>query len=298
MKIKLDKILCATDFSEFSRHLLHHGVGLALRFNSHLIVFHAISFPRDQLYGTPVLSRGEDQKRLADRACEKIRNLMENHSLGWEPLISFGDPVDEAARAADEQNADMVIAASYGLSGLKRILLGTVVERMARTLTRPLLVVHPPKHEAKKRDAPLEFRKIVVGCGLSSDSDQALKHAISLAVEFRTELHLVHAIETPLDEDIVNPAQAPYSEVQKELQDKLRQRLIRLVPEDAFEHCDVKTVLVQGIPSEGLILHATENSADLIVVGVRHHSAIEKLLIGSTTEAVLRRAPCPVLVVP
>ncbi|MCP4344756.1 MAG: universal stress protein [Desulfobacterales bacterium] len=297
MKIKLDKILCATDFSDFSRYVIHFGVGLALRFNSHLTVFHAISFPRDQLYGN-VLSRGGERKKLADKACGKIRNLMENHSheLKWEPLASFGDPVDEAAQIAEQQNADIVIAASYGLSGLKRILLGTVVERMARTVSRPLLVVHPPKHP--ETDIPLEFRKIVAGCALSDDSSQSLKYAISLAVEFQAELHLLHAVETPLDEDIVNPAQAPYGEVQQKLQDRLCQRLARLVPDEVFGQCNVKTVLIKGVPGEGLSSYAAENGADLIVIGVRHRSAIEKLLVGSTTEAVLRHAPCPVLVIP
>ncbi len=298
MKIKLDKILCATDFSDFSKYVIHFGVRLALRFNSHLVVFHAISFPRDQLYGN-VLNHVGEHKKLADKACEKIRNLMENRSLKWDPLVSFGDPVDEAARIAEQQNADIVIAASYGLSGLKRFLLGTVVERMARTVSRPLLVVHPPKHpETRETDIPLEFGKIVVGCSLPSDSSQSLKYAISLAVEFRAELHLLHAAEKPLDEDIVNPAQAPYGEVQQELQDRLCQGLAKLVPDDVFKQCNVETVLVKGVPGEGLSSHAAEIGADLIVIGVRHRSAIEKLLVGSTTEAVLRHAPCPVLVVP
>ncbi len=299
MKIKLDKIVCATDFSDFSRRLIHYGVRLALRFNSRLLVFHAISFPRDQIYGAPVKKQGGDREKLADQACEKIRKLMGDRSVNWEPLVAFGDPVDETARVAGEQDADLVIAASYGLSGLKRILVGTVVERLVRTITRPLLVVHPPKHPgAEDKEVPLEFKKIVVGCSFSADSARTLGYALGLAIEFHAELHILHAIEKPVDEDVVDPARAPYGEVQQELQDRLRQRLMGLVPEDAVERCDVKAMLVQGIPGEGLSSYAAESCADLIVVGVRHQSTFEKLLVGSTTETVLRHAPCPVLVVP
>jgi len=105
-------------------------------------------------------------------------------------------------------------------------------------------------------------------------------------------------MKTPINEDIVDPTDAPYGEVQKILEDKLLQKLTRLVPEDDIKGCDLKPTLFHGLPGEGLCSYATENKIDLIVVGVRHRGAFEKMLIGSTTEAVLRCAPCSVLTVP
>ena len=57
-------------------------------------------------------------------------------------------------------------------------------------------------------------------------------------------------------------------------------------------------VVVPGTPEECLIDHALTHRADLIVTGVRRRTRLSKLLIGSATETVLRRSPCPVLVVP
>jgi len=301
MSIRLDKILCATDFSQFSTVALHCGINLAHQFNSHLLVSHTVCFPRNQIYGTAASTRGDEQKEQAEYAFKKINQFMRNQKLSWEPLITYGEPVDETVRLTDEQDVDLVIAASHGLSGLKRILLGTVVERMARKLSKPLLVTRVAK-KASPRDnilqTPLKIERILTACDFSPGSQGVLGYALSFAHKFNARLYLLHAVETPLNEDIVDPTDAPYEEVQKFLEDKLLQKLTKLVPEDDIKGCDLKPTLFHGLPGERLCSYATENKIDLIVVGVRHRGAFEKMLIGSTTEAVLRCAPCSVLAIP
>ena len=60
----------------------------------------------------------------------------------------------------------------------------------------------------------------------------------------------------------------------------------------------MSTDVIPGVPGEVLSSYAAKSGADLIVVGVRHTSTVKKALIGSTTETVLRQAPCAVLTVP
>ena len=56
-----------------------------------------------------------------------------------------------------------------------------------------------------------------------------------------------------------------------------------------------KTTFLAGQPQEELVKYAVVNKIDLIVLGVRGHSLMEKLFVGSTTDLVARQAPCPVL---
>jgi len=56
-----------------------------------------------------------------------------------------------------------------------------------------------------------------------------------------------------------------------------------------------QTTLLAGQPQEELMKYAVVNKIDLIVLGVRGHSLIEKWFVGSTTDLVARQAPCPVL---
>lgn len=68
-----------------------------------------------------------------------------------------------------------------------------------------------------------------------------------------------------------------------------------MVPEDARDWCKPKVTLLGGQPHEELTKYAVVNNLDLIVLGVRGQSLVEKLFVGSTTDRVIRRAPCPVL---
>jgi len=301
MSIRLDKILCATDFSPFSTVALRYGINLALLFDSHLLISHTVCFPRNEIYGTAASAWGGEQGDQEKYALKKINQFMKNQKLSWEPLVTHGEPVDETARLTDENDVDLIVAASHGLSGLKRIVIGTVIERMARRLTRPLLVTRVAKKIFPKENllqTPLKIKRILTACDFSSESPQVLDYALSFAHKFNASLYLLHAIEAPMAEDIVNPTDAPYGEVQQFLEHKLRNKLAKLVSESDAKACDLKTVLFHGLPVEGLCSFATENQVDLIVLGVRHHGTFEKMLIGSTTEAVLRCAPCSVLAVP
>jgi len=79
------------------------------------------------------------------------------------------------------------------------------------------------------------------------------------------------------------------------LRKTVQERLSVMVPEEARTWCNPVTALLAGQPHEELIKYAVVNAIDLIVLGVRGHSLVETLFVGSTTDRVLRRAPCPVL---
>jgi nucleotide-binding universal stress UspA family protein len=72
------------------------------------------------------------------------------------------------------------------------------------------------------------------------------------------------------------------------------EKLMNMVPEEAGPVHPVATLLA-GEPHDELTKYALVNSIDLIVLGVRGHSLVESLFVGSTTDRVIRAAPCPVL---
>ncbi|MBI4600377.1 MAG: universal stress protein [Planctomycetes bacterium] len=77
----------------------------------------------------------------------------------------------------------------------------------------------------------------------------------------------------------------------------MRRKLAELVPEDAAAWCSPKAFVASGLPWEKITEHARANAADLIVLGQHGHGLLDRLLVGSTTDRVLRKAPCPILVV-
>ncbi|MBW1751469.1 MAG: universal stress protein [Deltaproteobacteria bacterium] len=194
---------------------------------------------------------------------------------------------------------DLVISATHGRSGLKRLLLGSVTERLMRTLSCPLMIVHGKESgDLALSTEVFKLKRILVGYDFSKDSDLALKYALSMAQEFEAELHLAHVVEPPVYQDIqvANGSSAPVTEQSRMPQ--LIEKLKQMIPEDARNWCTVAPVLLEGKADKELARYADQNDIDLIALGVRGHGLVETLFVGSTTDRVARRASCPVLSVP
>ncbi len=299
MNIPPKNLLCAVDFSSHSHEAAKIGVDLSRRFGGRLHIFHAVCTPSSQVYGTPVLERGRSQEGQARHAKAEIGGLMSGLDYPWTPHIAFGDPVEGLSEAADATDADLVIAAGYGIRGVQRLLHGTVVERMIRTQARAFLMI-PPRGARYSEDGALRVSRIVAACGAGGDlSERVLTHALACAHIFGAELDLLHVMESPNEEESPAVEQAGhYAETESALMEKRRRRIMSRIPEAIQARPGLSVLLHSGVPGEALVDCARDRGADLILVGVRPRHLWERILKGSTTEAVLRHAPCPVLAVP
>ena len=296
MRVQFKNILCATDFSDFSNHTISYGVALAKEFEAKLFVSHVIDLSSVAIYGEFQLDPVGQQNRIVEDADAQLKELTGDQPISWEPLITVGKPADEISRAVEEKDIDLVITATRGRAGLKRIILGSVTERLMRTLTCPLLVVNSPEHKfVSAADQAIKIKKILVGCDFSPDSGQALKHALSLAQEFQAELHLAHVIEPPTQPDLHKEDTPVSEEIQQDYRDLLTRKLREMVPAEARLWCTPQTGLLEGQPYEEIVAYAESKNIDMIVLGVRGHGLVKTLFLGSTTDRVVRRSPCPVL---
>lgn len=294
-------ILCSVDLSSFSPAVLYFGAEFARRFDCRLIVFHSVYAASDPIHHTPIFERDGQQAEAAAGAMAAVQALMQHCPVGWEAHIRAGEPVAALAQAAVDLQADLVVAASHGFGGLKRLLLGRVVERMVRTAAIPFLVVRGPKasRPSEHRAEPLEIKQVLVGCGVTAQSRPAVEWGSRVAGRFGGTLTVLHTMESP------EPGEAPtdsgegaYPLIEWRRQQELRSRLIQLIPRREPGRNGVGTLLGQGPPAEALLVEARRQDPDLIVVGLRRQSGMRRVLIGSTTEALLRHSPRPVLVIP
>ena len=240
-----------------------------------------------------------DQKKGAfDYAQKTLDPFFKSHSLKWELLIRSGQPTEEIATLVEEKKIDLVILATHGRSGLKRFVIGSVTERLLRKLACPLLVVNSlkqPHFQSEKQG--IGMKKILVGCDFSRASEKAFQIGLSLAQEFESELHLIHIIAPPVYTDLVASASVD-AEFQDLLQKRLTEKLDQMIPQEAHSWCNVKTSLLDGYPFEEINRYADNHHIDLLLMGIRGRGLVETMLVGSTTDRVIRNAPCPVLCVP
>lgn len=229
-------------------------------------------------------------------AHEQLRDLIGEAPIDWEPLISKGYPSDEITRMATEIEAYIAITATHSRSGLKRLVLGSVTERLMRDLPCPLLVVRSPQQGFERSESQqLKLDRILVGCDFSPDSTLSFEYALAIAREFQCELHLVHVIEPTIYKNILKSGTDPSQDQLKLQHHELEEKLKNMIPGEAHACCGPRTELLSGQPYEELTKYAVAHNMDLIVLGVRGHSLMKTVLLGSTTDRVTRQAPCPVL---
>ncbi len=296
MRIQFQTIVCATDLSDAANHTLAHSIALAREFQSRLLVCHVIDLPTPSMYGEAYLAPEEHLNRNLDYARKRIDEFMADQAVRWEPRICVGQPADELSRIALEDEAQLMVTATHGRKGLRRLLLGSVTERLMRTVPCPLLVIRGGLPESSRpSDRSLHFRRILVGCDFSPDADLAFQHALGLAQEFQSELHLVHVIEMPTYTELLRPVLEHRRSSTAAIKAFIQDKIDALIPEDARHWCRASTVLLEGQPYAQLLHYAEQTEIDLIVLGSRGHGVFDTMLIGSTTDRIIRNAGCAVL---
>lgn len=288
MKISFNNILCTTDLSDHANTAIEYGVALAKEFNAKLYVGHVVDLTATVAYGEVLFTPLEIQEKTVAFAREQIERNMEKAPVEWKTLITVGHPADEIAHMVTENAIDLVVSATQGRSGLKRVILGSVTGRLMRSLDCPLLIVRNLENSRGSM-----FKRILVGCDFSLDSNLAFQYGLSLAQEFESELHLVHVMETADYKGLIKGDTG--MDVDNTDHADKKEQLRHMLPEEAYNWCVPKLVLLAGRPFEEITKYALFNQMDLIVLGIRGHNLIETLLAGSTTDRVSRQSPCPVL---
>jgi len=142
------------------------------------------------------------------------------------------------------------------------------------------------------------LKSIVVGTDFSVCAARALAYGVSLAQLSGAKLHLVHVLLEPVQAlDVAAALPYPDLEVRREWEEAARVKLDREVKAAQKRGVTATAEIRWGRPSDTIVDAAGRQRASLIVVGTHGRSALEKLLLGSTAERVLRLSPVPVLTV-
>ena len=296
MKINFQRILCATDLSDFSNSAVIQAIGMAKEFGATLYICHIIDLPMVSMHGAAFVYPEDQIQEMKTGAVQQIEGLVKDAALDWEAIVEAGPVSSTLCRLAEDKQADLAIVSTHGRTGLKRLFLGSVTERLLRTIGCPLLVV-TGSEKAAPSHSPFKgfgFKQILVGCDFSDDSQRAVEFGFSLAQEFEAAIHLVHVVEPFVYRDTTMP-EATKTEAFSDLAIDCRKRLEALVPEEAYNWCTVNITCEAGKPFVALKGYADAHQIDLIVLGVRGHSLVETMLLGSTTDRVIRGVSCPVL---
>jgi nucleotide-binding universal stress UspA family protein len=288
-------VLCPIDFSDSSHRALDVASSIARWYDARL---HVLSvFVTTGVMDLPP-RRLDDATR--DRILSDIRRFAAHlpADVAMDPQTVEAAQVDrEIVGAARQIRADLLVMGTHGRSGFRRFVLGSITERVLRDPPCATLVV-PPHAADTPPAAPVRFRQIVCAVDFSAGSRAALKYALALAQESDAHLLVLNVIEVP-PELVSHPEDlADVDAIRAAAEAERLRRLRELIPDRARLFCTAETAVAEGSADHAILLACTARNADLLVMGINHHGAFDRLVFGSVAARVTRAASCPVLVVP
>ncbi|MBU2493425.1 MAG: universal stress protein [Bacteroidetes bacterium] len=144
----IKKILVPVDFSDYSKNALRYAVSFAKLFNAKMYIQYVVEpavYPADFSLGQVAIPTTDVD--MAQRAENELNRLAEEEigtSVEYEKIIKTGKPFMEIIEAASEIDADLIIIATHGHTGVEHLLFGSTAEKVVRKSPCPVLTLRDP----------------------------------------------------------------------------------------------------------------------------------------------------------
>lgn len=300
--IELKKILFPTDFGESAEEALRYAAMLASQYDAELTMMHVVSlFSDGPATAEEQISEMEQYAdkfadQLHQQADEFIDRAIEHESyrhLNMKKLIVRGfSPNQEVVRVVEQEGVDLIVMGTYGRGGVRHMLFGSTAEQVVRTANCPVLTV---RHHAPHTLDFQRIRSILLPTDFSEYSKKALPYALSFAENYGADLHVLHVFEQRIHPAFYIQDKSTPFDLDQGLHDRALDALDEFVYDELKDKISFKCEVASGKPFVEIINYARDNEIDLIVLATHGLTGLEYMVIGSTTERVVRKAPCPVL---
>jgi nucleotide-binding universal stress UspA family protein len=288
IRIKLQNILFATDFSPSAQSVLSYALNLARRYEAGLYTVNVLPH-------VPFVEAAQpDPEQIRVLAEQRMAVLMSSKSfksIRHEELIAEGEVPEVLSKLVRKYDIDLIVIGTCGRKGLGKLLLGSVAEEVFRNAECPVLTVGP---HATRGEVDGDLRHILYATDFGPESLHGLPYAMSLAEENRARLTLLHVAPEPgvaLREP--EPGSMPIFD-RSEVVAFTEQQLRALIPEQTQLWHEPEYAVQFGSPAETILRIAAE-TVDMIVLGVKRPAALTKHLGAGVAYKVACDAPCPVL---
>ena len=296
--LTINRILFPTDFSSVAEDAFSHAAHVALQCDAVVHVFNVVdpnaaptSSPMDYLPLEPA-SEG-DNLYLAPLSTVDVETPAQEQvsvKVVYQQFES-ASPAEAIIDHATDQDMDLVVMGTHGRRGVDRLLHGSVSEEIVREAPCPVFTVLGGDEPSP---GPYVDR-IVAPVDLSNQSELVARHAYALADIYHASLDILHVVENVAYPNAygIDPLTPLLPEIQNRATNALNDLAASLPDGDV----DMQTVLRTGYAARDVLDYVDEVAADMVVMATHGRSGLERFLIGSVAEKVVRSAGCPVFTV-
>jgi nucleotide-binding universal stress UspA family protein len=306
--LNIKNVLVPVDFSPMSMRAIDSAKWLTSRFGADLHLVHVresyypLGFSPEPI-GLPAaipdsfvtISQDIEQRLLRDlQGLGAISGVPANHCH-----IRHGAPVfDEICRCAREVGADLIVTPTHGRGGLKHIFLGSTAERLVQHSTDPVLVTRERISKGLSNRSTAVMDRLLVPIDFSRRSLTGLRFAIQLAKKLGATITVLHVVDfgSALTSDgYAMYDLARYREIARKEAEKEMSRFLRQVK---FGGVKFNSKVVADLFLDALNSTIRTENVDLVVATTHGRTGLKHFVLGSVAEVIVRRAICPVLIVP
>ncbi|UIO99291.1 universal stress protein [Halobaculum sp. CBA1158] len=290
---ELSEIVVATDGSDPAEAAVGEAIALAAAVGARV---HPCAVVDPYLTGqrvTDVAKLRSDASERVEAAAERAREA----GVDADPVVREGTPHEEIGAHVESVGADLLVVGTHGRRGARRVLLGSVAEKVIRTATVPVLAVHGGDERPTWGDGS----RLLVATDGSTAAVPAERVGVGLAAALNADITAVSALDEAealagacggaLSTEVVESVRSALAERAERAVDRVRDRA-------EAAGVDAEGEVIGGEPIGAIRDHAADVDADLVVVGTHGRTGVRRVLLGSVAEGIVRSADRPVLVVP
>lgn len=290
--LEITKILFPTDFSESAHRAMPHAIELARIYGAELTVLHVRTLFADDPSNLEYryLDESEYEKFLKanlEKVAEPIADDV-RFSTAIERNVS---PAAGILEYSKEQGIDLIAMGSHGRSALGHFFLGSVAEKVVRHSLCPVLTVG---HKDKYVDRPVH-RKILAAFDFSEHSIHAAGKAVDIAERFGASVVIFYSLEQEVHPAFFATWKLSIEHRMDEISGNVSKALAEGLGEEILKKVEIEVKIGDDRSDREISRYCRDHDIDLIVMGTHGLSGLDRALLGSTTERVVRIAPCPVL---
>lgn len=148
---RFEKILVATDFSEYAEVACDYALTLAVTFDASITVLHVINEPVDlRGFYVPHISFEQLEKEIESGAASMLEKFCSDNLKefkNYRTMTVTGVPYEEIIRVASELEASLIVIGTHGRTGLDHLIFGSTAERVVRNAPCPVMTIRLPAAE-------------------------------------------------------------------------------------------------------------------------------------------------------
>lgn len=294
---KIKSILLATDFAEASKKPLHHAAGIARHYGACLYLTHVVQ-PSFLALVDP-----DAREARGEAVCKQAEDFLRDpvlDNVSHELVLRKGEVWGELEKTIQEKAVDLVVVGTHGRKEIRKLVLGSVAERIFRHAPCPVLTVGPDSAEAPSPGNTDGARSVLLATDLETTSHHALEYAISFATERKSKIVLLHVLcEVHVPEKFRSCWMYASDTTiwRREAHLTSLRRMEELVSQTNGLPFAPEFVVQWGPTGENILRTAKRFHSDLIVLGLKPSAHITSAshLPWTTAHAVVCNSTCPVL---